>query len=193
MAQDPKSSFGKIISINLEDYKHKIFSSGHRNPMGLLAENDLILETEHGPCGGDEINMIKKDKNYGWPKISMGDDYVFCRNFDNRKKYSYNKNNINSSKFADSIYSFVPSIGISNIIKIPNTFSPYWQDNYFVASLNGRSLYRIKFNSQFNKILFIEKIFIGDRIIDIKFDKKNDHFLLALEQYGGNLGKLSVN
>ena len=191
LAQDPKSSFGKIMLINLEDYKYKVFSSGHRNPMGLFVQDNLILETEHGPCGGDEINLIKKDKNYGWPKMSMGDDYIFCKDFDNRKKYSHSKNNTDKSKFIDPIYSFVPSIGISSIIKIPNTFSPYWQDNYFVASLNGQSLYRIKFDLNFKKILFIEKIFIGDRIIDIKFDEKNNHFLLALE-LRGRLGELSV-
>ena len=192
LAQDPESSFGKIIQINLEDYKHQIFSSGHRNPMGLFVEDDLILETEHGPCGGDEINIIEKSKNYGWPKMSMGDDYVFCRNFNNRKEYSYSKKNIDTSKFTDPVYSFVPSIGIANIIKIPNSFSKYWQDNYFVASLNGNSLYRVKFDFQFKKILFIEKIFIGDRIIDIKFDKKNNYFLLALEGGSSRLIKLSV-
>ena len=59
--QDVNSKFGKVISINLETLEDKIFTLGHRNPQGLLydKENNIVLETEHGPQGGDEINLIK--------------------------------------------------------------------------------------------------------------------------------------
>lgn len=192
LAQIKKSSFGKIILINTDNYEYKIFSNGHRNPMGLFVGKDIILETEHGPCGGDEINLIEENQNYGWPNVSVGDNYTFCRDFKNRKDYSYGKESLPTADYADPIYSFMPSIGISNIVKIPNDFSPYWKDNYFIASLNGGSLYRVKFNLEFNKILFVEKIYIGERIIDIRYDKNNNQFLLALESYG-RLGKLRVD
>jgi len=61
LPQDDQSINGKIISINTEDGKYEIISKGHRNPQGLYfdKENNIILETEHGPQGGDEINLIK--------------------------------------------------------------------------------------------------------------------------------------
>ena len=77
-AQDSNSIFGKIISINKNTKNWKIISMGHRNPQGLYydSKNDYIVSTEHGPAGGDEINIninpeIGGLKNYGWP-ISGG-------------------------------------------------------------------------------------------------------------------------
>ena len=64
--------------------------------------------------------------------------------------------------FIEPIFSFVPSIGISEIVKIPSKFSDIWQDNYFVSSLNGNSLYRIKFSKNFDRMLFAEKSLLGN-------------------------------
>ena len=60
--------------------------------------------------------------------------------------------------FEEPIYSFVPSIGISQLIEIPNDFSQQWQNNYFVTSLRNLSLYRVKFDQSFSKILTMEKL-----------------------------------
>ena len=65
-AQDLDSQYGKILQISLDKYEYQIFSFGHRNPQGLININNKILSTEHGPMGGDEINLIKKNSNYGW-------------------------------------------------------------------------------------------------------------------------------
>ena len=66
-AQDQKSIFGKILFINLNNKLSSIFSSGHRNPQGLFYDetSKIILSTEHGPRGGDEINRILQGENYG--------------------------------------------------------------------------------------------------------------------------------
>ena len=74
LAQNKKSLFGKIIKINKITKNYKIFSSGHRNPQGLFLDKDngIVLATEHGPDGGDEVNIIKEGKNYGWPIASYG-------------------------------------------------------------------------------------------------------------------------
>ena len=85
--------------------------------------------------------------------------------------------------FEEPIYSFIPSIGISQIIKIPNRFSKDWKDNFLLASLNGASLYRIKFDEAFDSIIYIEKIFINRRIRDLKYSKKNNAIILALEDW----------
>ena len=64
LAQDIKSLNGKIIKINIDNGDYKIISMGHRNPQGLYFDNvnNFILETEHGPYGGDEINLIDVDE-----------------------------------------------------------------------------------------------------------------------------------
>ena len=84
----------------------------------------------------------------------------------------------------------MPSIGISEIIKLNNSFSKYWQNNFIFGSLNSRHLYRVKFDKNFNKVLYIEKIFIGERIRDLKFLSKSNIILMSLEDTG-SIGILS--
>ena len=63
-----------------------------------------------------------------------------------------------------------------------------WENNFFITSLNAGSLFRVKFNENLDKIIFSEKIFIGERIRDIEYLKEQNLFLLALE----NTGSLGV-
>ena len=189
LAQDDKSPYGKMLFFSLDGNEYKIFSKGHRNPQGLTINNGIILSTEHGPYGGDEINKISFGKNYGFPISSYGEDYSF---FDeilkSRSNYVFKKSHAKYN-FEEPIFTFIPAIGISEIIRVPDSFSKYWINNYLITSLNGRSIYRIKFNDKFSKILYSEKIFIGERIRDIKFNKKFNSFVLALEG-SGSLGIL---
>ena len=96
LAQDQNSINGKIIQINTLNSNYKIFSMGHRNPQGLFYDknNNFILETEHGPQGGDEINIIRIDnnknekiQNFGWPIVSAGEHYGGKERDGNDKKY----------------------------------------------------------------------------------------------------------
>ena len=157
---------------------------GHRTPQGLYATDGIVLSAEHGPRGGDEINKIIFKKNYGWPVASYGESY-FSKDIEYKKNHEENG-------FYEPIFSFIPSIGISEIILVPNEFSKKWENNYLVASLNDKSVYRVKLSKNLNKILYIEKIFIGERIRDLKFDKESNKILLALETYG-NLATLENN
>ena len=131
-AQNNESIFGKILFIDAKSNELEIFSKGHRNPQGLLVIDDLVLSTEHGPKGGDEINKIILGKNYGWPISSYGVSYA---NDDLKYYKSHLENN-----FQEPIFSFVPSIGISEIISLPNSFNTKWQNNFLISSLNGKSL-----------------------------------------------------
>ena len=74
---------------------------------------------------------------------------------------------------------------------VPNSFSKYWNDNYLVSSLNGRSLYRIKFDFNYEKIFYYEKIFIGERIRDLLFNEEKNKIYLALEE-SGSIGVISI-
>ena len=95
-----------------------------------------------------------------------------------------NKKNHKKFGFVEPIFSFVPSIGINDIILISKNFSLMWENNFFITSLNAGSLFRVKFNENLDKIIFLEKIFIGERIRDIEYLKEQNLFLLALENTG---------
>ncbi len=187
LAQKSDSIYGKTIFINLENQKLEIFSKGHRNPQGLLNFNNTILATEHGPYGGDEINKILYKKNYGFPIASIGEPYEFNKidksKKENRKKFDYLKNHILNG-FQEPIFVFAKAIGISEIIHVPENFSKYWKENFLVSSLNARSLFRINFDKNFQKIIYYEKIFIGERIRDIIYLSNKKAFILALEDTG---------
>ena len=185
-AQDENSIFGKVIFINLNNGNYNIFSKGHRNAQGLAVKNNIIISTEHGPRGGDEINRIIYGENYGWPIASYGYSYE-------KKELVYKKSH-EQNLFEEPLYVFLPSIGISQLILFSSEFDERWNDNAIVTSLNGRSIYRVKFqNGNFDKVLYSEKIYIGERIRDIIYVEENNLIVLALERTGsiGILKKLN--
>jgi hypothetical protein len=176
-----------ILLIDIKTKKSRPISAGHRNPQGLYVNNEnVILSTEHGPRGGDEINKIIEGKNYGWPTSSYGENYG-----SKDKNFSYKKNH-SQFKFEEPIYAFVPSIGISQIIKVPEEFSSKWKNNYLITSLRGLSLYRVQLDDKFSRIITMEKIRIGKRIRDISYNKKYNSFIVALENGEGSVGFISV-
>jgi len=178
LGQDDSSVHGKIIQIDLNTNNFKIYTKGHRNPLGLLLTKDnFLISTENGPYGGDEINKIIEGENYGWPISSYGEHYLF-----DRKNIDFElKKNHSNYNFKEPIFAFVPSIGISKIIEIPNDFSKYMNDNFFITSLNRRSIYRSKFDDEYNKLLFFEEIRVGGRVRDIAYLKNSKSFVLYLE------------
>ena len=188
--QDSNSIMGKTLIIDEENKSYRIYSKGHRNIIGLYIDDyQNIIATENGPRGGDEINLIKDGFNYGWPIASYGekDDYLPYKDND----IPYYKKNHKTYGFEEPIFAFVPSIGISEIIKVGNNFSNFWQETFLVGSLNGQHLYRIVFDDEYTKVKFYEKIFIGERIRDIKYYSKKRTILLALEE-SGSIGILNI-
>ena len=179
--QSNKSLYGKIIAINDNDYSFKIFSKGHRNILGLAVVNDVILATENGPYGGDEINIINENKNYGWDIASYGKKYR-NRNEDDDEKGNYADHKILG--FEEPAFSFLPSLGISEIIKIDNNFDNDWKENFIIGSLNYKHILRTKINLNLNKIDYYEKIYIGERIRDLKYIKSKSLIFMALENTG---------
>ena len=184
--QKDTSLFGKILFFNLETKKPIIFSKGHGNIQGLYAEDNLILSTEHGPRGGDEINKIIFNKNYGWPIASYGEEYS------SHNSKTYYKKDHHLYGFEEPIFAYVPSLGISEIMRLPNEFSENFQNNFIISTLAQRHIHRVKFDKNFTKLIFVEKIFINERVRDIIYDKDNDLILLAFEEKG-ELGILSNN
>jgi glucose/arabinose dehydrogenase len=76
LSEDPNSTFGKIIEIDLTKTQWRMFSKGLRNQEGItFTESGQLLSTEHGPQGGDELNVITEGSDYGWPNVTLGTDY----------------------------------------------------------------------------------------------------------------------
>lgn len=185
-----KDATCKFLMIDFKDRSFEIFSSGHRNPQGLVVTKDnVIISTEHGSRGGDEINKIEFKKHYGWPISSYGEEYV--DNFKNDENFVYLKSHLEYG-FQEPIYSFVPSIGISQIIELPNSFHKRWQNNFLVSSLIDGSLYRVRFNFDYTSIITMEKIQFKKRIRDINYLKKTDSIIIAFENNQGTLGIVSA-
>jgi len=178
--QSDSTICGKILLINEETSEFKNYAKGFRNIIGLYSEENLVLATDNGPMGGDEINKILPGLDYGWPIASYGDLYLRKKN---DEKVYYKKNH-KKNNYKEPIFAFVPSIGISEISKLSNNFSDFWEDNFLVGSLNKKTLYRIKFDRNFERIIFFEEIFIGDRIRDVLYLESEKTILLSLELSG---------
>jgi glucose/arabinose dehydrogenase len=198
LAQVKKSINGKIIKVNVNNGEHEIISMGHRNPQGLYfdKENNFILETEHGPKGGDEINLIEVEKinedkiqNYGWAIVSAGEHYG-DRNSEKIKKI-YEKFPLYKSHsehgFIEPLKSFVPSIAISEIVKIE-------KNKYVVASMGkerdgDKSLYFFELNDE-KKIINLEQVKVFERVRDLRF--KDDRLYLFMEDTP-SVGVINLN
>ncbi len=83
----------------------------------------MIFAVEHGPKGGDELNNIVSNKNYGWPSSSYGTRYFYD---ENGKSYNFNHDTYN---FTEPLFAFVPSIGISSLNNCPSKLKIYYKKN----------------------------------------------------------------
>lgn len=152
------SDFGSIFKLDILTGEKIKISAGHRNPMGLaLRESGELLSTEHGPRGGDELNLISPGNHYGWPFETLGVSY---------SKYSYAeiKPPVQHKVFTKPIITWLPSIAPSNLIEVRD-FHPRWNGDLLIATLKSRSLYRVRLVN--NRVLFSEPIWIGERIRDM--------------------------
>jgi hypothetical protein len=162
--------YGKIMVRYKNSHRFDVYSSGHRNQQGLFfdQEKNLLFETEHGPQGGDEINIISKNKHYGWPHVTYGIAY----GDDTEGELFSNKGGAffgNHDGYEKPRFAFVPSIGIKAITKIPMTSFefPNWCGNYLIAS--STALYRVEIDR--NRVVFVEPINQLGGFRDIKVSK----------------------
>ena len=143
--QDLKRDGGKIYRLNLDGSipsdnpfintdgaKKAVFSYGHRNPQGMTVhpKTGEIWENEHGPKGGDEINIIQKGKNYGWPVITYGINYSGTPITDERSRPGMEQ----------PFYYWVPSIAPSGMAFSSSRVYKKWKGDLFVGSLKFKYL-----------------------------------------------------
>lgn len=187
--QDINSSFGKIIRIYKNDKKFssEIYSYGHRNPQGLIfsKKNNKIISSEHGPQGGDEINIINKNGNYGWPCKTWGAryDYDFKINSKIWPKNLEDYGCKNNSKFIEPLFSWSPSVAISQGTEYTGEEFSQFNNNILFGSLKAASIFRLYVSNEM-RVINYEKIFINERIRDIITSNKGQ---IILYTDGGNL------
>jgi glucose/arabinose dehydrogenase len=138
--QNLNSRNGKILRVNLDgtipadnpDPSSPVWSYGHRNPQGLVFANDIIFSSEHGPDTDDEINIIEKGRNYGWPDVrglcDENDELSFCEN-----------NNV-----AEPIIQWTPTLAVSGIDYYMRDSIPQWKNSILVATLKNERLMQLK-------------------------------------------------
>ena len=175
LAQDPDSIYGKIIRLNknsflngeLKNTDYEIFSMGHKNPQGMVLFDDKIFSTEHGPQGGDEINLIIENNNYGWPITSYGTRYNSGKGFEK-----------SNEKFSNPIFTFLPSIAPSSINKCPKNLQDYYKDNYcfLMLTLRGMSIYVMLIDKDKLNLISLEQFKIEQRLRHFGLNKTNDIF-----------------
>lgn len=199
-----KNVFGSVIQFDRSLSSWQIFAKGMRNAQGLYwdPETKTLFESEHGPNGGDEINILEKGNNYGWPLETFGKPY--------KEKFPSLEEEINLARdprlgvdkaliefgaksglhenFSKPIFSWIPGVGAGSILKIPTT-SPLldWRGDLLVAHMGTNQLHRLRIVE--DQIILDEEILIGFRIRDMIVDK-NGFIYLALDE--GMLIKLST-
>jgi glucose/arabinose dehydrogenase len=172
-AQNLANHLGKIVRITTDgavppdnpfvgrsDAKPEIWSYGHRNPQSLAINpaSQQLWEIEHGPRGGDEINIIRKGSNYGWPVIGFGVDYSGAKIHDSTSKQGMEQ----------PIKYWVPSIAPSGMAFYTGDVFPRWRGSLFTGALAGQFLVRLQLNG--NAVTSEERILqnLSERIRDVR-------------------------
>ena len=172
-AQNLANHLGKIVRIapdggvppdnpfvGKQGAKPEIWSYGHRNSQGaaLHPQSGKLWMHEHGPRGGDEINVPEAGKNYGWPVIGFGIDYNGARIHEGTRR----------TGMEQPIQYWVPSIAPSGMAFYSGTAFPDWRGNLFVGALAGKVLVRLELEGE--KVTKEERLLtsMGERIRDVR-------------------------
>lgn len=155
IAQDASAMYGKTLRIDLVTGEGEILSMGHRNAQGIaMTEGGQLLIAEHGPRGGDELNIIREGLNYGWPLESYGTTY---RGTPIPNSVSYGRH----TRFEPPIHSWIPSVAISGMTRVDG-FDESWDGDLLVSALSDQSLWRIRMEG--DRAVYSERIEVGSRI-----------------------------
>ncbi|MXW16593.1 MAG: PQQ-dependent sugar dehydrogenase [Gemmatimonadetes bacterium] len=188
-AQDISNHHGVIVRLNddgtvpgdnpftgREGARPEIWSYGHRNPQGLAIHpgSGAVWLTEHGPQGGDEVNVSTAGANYGWPVIGYGVNYG-------------SGTSIHSSTHADGmeqpVHIWVPSIGVSGLAFYTGDRFPEWRGNLFAGGLAGQNVDRLTIED--GRVVDRETILRGmGRVRDVR-EGPDGYIYVALESRGG--------
>lgn len=160
LVQDMSADYGKTLRIEIRTGDAEIMTVGHRNAQGLVVDTSgRIWSTEHGPRGGDELNLLQQDRNYGYPYHTYGTEYGSVI-------WPVDDEPLKSIDHELPVYSWVPSIGISDLIEVNDPSLERWNGNLLISSLRSESLWRVELTGD-NHVAYVEPIEIGTRIRDL--------------------------
>lgn len=149
-AQDMDSNFGKIVRLNLDgsvpednpfadqgEVAAQVWTLGHRNPLGIAFDaSGRLWAQEMGPAHGDELNLIVRGQNYGYPEVSEGNHY------DGKKI----PNHDTRPEFAAPVVAWVPAISPAGLAIYDGDMFADWSGNAFLGGLSSQALIRVKIN-----------------------------------------------
>ncbi len=161
--------------VGQENAVGSIYSYGHRNPQGLALHpvTGQIWEHEHGPRGGDEINIIQPGVNYGWPVITYGINYIGTIITELTEKEGMEQ----------PIHYYLPSIAPCGMAFLDSEIYPAWKNNLFIGSLRFQYLERLVLKD--NSVIYQEKMLeeFGSRVRDVRVGP-DGYLYVALEGPG---------
>lgn len=185
-AQNPSNHQGTIIRLHddgrvpadnpfvgREGFRPEIYAYGIRSPQGLALhpETGELWETEHGPRGGDEINLILPGRNYGWPTITYGINY-------NGEKIS---DHTHMEGMEQPLHYWVPSIATSGLAFYTGDKFPGWKGDAFVGGLAGQQLVRLRFDGTRRVAIEVLLTELKRRIRDVRNGPDGYIYLLVDE------------
>jgi len=148
---------GKILRLNLDGTipsdnpvaGNPYWSFGHRNPQGLVFANNILYSSEHGPSSDDEINIIEKGRNYGWPNVpgfcDAGTEQTFCT-----------ANNVR-----EPLKAWTPTIAVCGLDFYNNNLIPQWKNSLLMVALKESRLYQLQLNAAHTSITSTTEFFAG--------------------------------
>lgn len=163
------------------DARPEIFSYGHRNPQGMTVhpETGDLWAVEHGPKGGDELNLLRRGSNYGWPVITYGKSYA---------GFPIGEGTENPG-MAQPVRYWVPSISPSGLAFYTGEAFPAWRGNLFLGALSGQALVRLELEE--DRVVHEERLLqdLAARIRDVR-DGPDGSLYLLTDSSNGRLLRL---
>jgi len=190
-SQDPSITHGKIVRINTdgsipadnpfadgEAGAPAVWSYGHRNVQGLYydADTGTLYETEHGPKGGDELNLVTPGTNYGWPEITYGVNY----------DGTIITNKTEAEGMAQPLTYWVPSIAPSGLVMLTSDVYPGWKGDLFTGGMNGPAgLELTRIDMENGEVVGKQSLFDGEYPIRDVVQGPDGHLYVATKDFDG--------
>lgn len=190
-SQSPANTHGTIVRINADGSipadnpfadgvqgKPAVWSYGHRNVQGLYYDPDTgtLYATEHGPKGGDELNIITPGTNYGWPEITYGVNY----------DGTIITEKTEAEGMAQPITYWVPSIAPSGLTMLKSDVYPGWKGDLFAGGMNGPAgLELVRIDIEDGEVVGRESLFDGQYPIRDVVEGPDGHLYVATKDFDG--------
>ncbi len=155
--QTTSSLAGKILRLNLDGSVpadnpvagNPYWSWGHRNPQGLVFANNILYSSEHGPSTDDEVNIIEKGRNYGWPDVpgfcDPGGEQTFCNTFNVK----------------EPLKAWTPTVATCGLDYYNHNLIPQWKNSLLLVALKESRMYQMKLDDTYKTVTGTTEYFVN--------------------------------